>query len=70
MLTTPPTGNPILKKEVLLGSNSQSLVIESSNFNIWSYDYADDEEIIQLLRKHGGKTYAELKAEGKWNTSY
>jgi hypothetical protein len=27
-------------------------------------------EIIPLLRKHGGKTGGELKAEGKRNTSY
>jgi len=26
---------------------------------------ADDDEIADLLRKHGGKTSAELKAEGK-----
>ena len=28
-------------------------------------DEADDEETIALLRKHGGKTREELKAEGK-----
>jgi ankyrin repeat protein len=28
-------------------------------------DEADDEETIALLRKHGGKTGEELKAEGK-----
>ena len=26
-------------------------------------------ETADLLRKHGGKTGVELKAEGKWNTS-
>jgi len=26
---------------------------------------ADDDEIADLIRKHGGKTGAELKAEGK-----
>jgi hypothetical protein len=25
--------------------------------------------VADLLRKHGGKTGEELKAEGKWNTS-
>jgi len=28
-------------------------------------DEAGDPEIVTLLRKHGGKTGAELKAEGK-----
>ena len=28
-------------------------------------DMADDKEIADLLRKHGGKTGEELKAEGK-----
>jgi ankyrin repeat protein len=28
-------------------------------------DMADDKEIADLLRKHGGKTWEELKAEGK-----
>jgi hypothetical protein len=28
-------------------------------------DMADDKETADLLRKHGGKTRAELKAEGK-----
>jgi ankyrin repeat protein len=28
-------------------------------------DWADDKETAELLRKHGGKTGEELKAEGK-----
>jgi ankyrin repeat protein len=31
----------------------------------WALDWAEDKEIADLLRKHGGKTGEELKAEGK-----
>ena len=35
------------------------------NFGRTPLDSADDKETADLLRKHGGKTGAELKAEGK-----
>jgi len=31
----------------------------------WVLDWAEDKETADLLRKHGGKTGEELKAEGK-----
>ena len=34
-------------------------------YGITPLDLADNKEIAALLRKHGGKTGAELKAEGK-----
>ena len=39
----------------------------------WDWRYYDQlrpkrKEIANLLRKHGGKTGEQLKAEGKWNT--
>ena len=35
----------------------------------WAIDY-NQADLADLLRKHGGKTGEELKAAGKWNTSY
>ena len=36
----------------------------------FAIDFNNNPKIIALLRKHGGKTGEELKAEGKLNTSY
>ena len=37
----------------------------TDNFDMTPLDEVDDDQIADLLRKHGGKTGQELKAEGK-----
>ena len=59
------TGNiEAVKQHLAAGTD-----VNSKTGFIWTpLHYAAREghkEIVELLRKHGGKTYAELKAEGK-----
>jgi ankyrin repeat protein len=46
------------------GANVNALILSGSDQGKTPLDTADNKEIADLLRKHGGKTGAELKAEG------
>ena len=47
------------------GVNVNALILSGSHQGKTPLDTADNKEISDLLRKHGGKTAEELKAEGK-----